>query len=134
MIAVEILVTKLAALSYSVEGAREDVPDLGQTTIYISYATIAPQHIPNPLDNMLLNRRGEDLFQSFDIQIVCPSAEFPVIWSAIYKLMYGWNPTSKEVNAAGFIKGEGGKLGMSNGYMHWVDRWYISFPTLNVAL
>ena len=134
MITVEVVVAHLSSLPYAVKVLENDVPDLTSTTIYVSYATIAPQHVPNPLDSMLYNQHGEDLFQTFDIHIVSTISNFSAIWSDIYKLTFGWNPTTGEINDSGFVKGEGGKIGMSNGYMHWIDRWMISFPTLNVAL
>jgi hypothetical protein len=134
MIEIQTLISKLIISNYEITEARETIPDLEFKKIYISYATIAPIRVINPIDNMILNQHGEDLVQTFDIQIVCPTIDFSSVWSSIYSQLYGWNPTSNEVNASGFVKGEGGKLGIVNGNLHWVDRWMISFPTLNVAL
>ena len=48
MITVEVVVAYLSSLPCAVKVLENDVPDLTFTTIYVSYATIAPQHFRTP--------------------------------------------------------------------------------------
>lgn len=133
MISSSALVNRLkSTTTLVVSEAKENIPDLEGEGVYITYGTIAPKNIPNPLDEVLFENYGENLIQTFDVQIVTSLENFVAIWKTIFVSLNGYNPAPVNYNSAGLIKGEGGKLGISNGYIHWVDRWYISFPTLEI--
>ena len=124
----------LISKDYLVAIAREQIPDLDVKAVYVAYATITPQKLPNPFDNALLNYHAENMLQSFDITFVTPVSDFISIWTDVFKTLNRWEPLSSEYNATGFIKAEGGKIGLANGNIHWLDRWMYAFPTVNVNL
>lgn len=137
MIDVNILISKLQAeTTYTVELARVREPELQEITdlpiIYIGYATVDSKNPTSPIEHDLYNLHGEDLVQSFDIQIVCRAENLPTIWKNIYSKLIGYNPTPNENMHSGFTYSQGGVMGLANGNLWWIDRWKIGFPTVNV--
>jgi hypothetical protein len=138
MIDVQVLITKLKAeTNYTVELARVREPELQEVVdlpiIYIGYASIDSKNPSAPIEHTLFNTHGENLVQSFDIQIVCKSSDLPTIWKTIYTKLITWNPEPLEQYHSGFTYSQGGVMGLANGNLWWLDRWKIGFPTLEVT-
>lgn len=140
MIPVSTVITRIETLgaSYIVSEAqnREPVYENVSTThrIYVGYAGISSKDPNAPIEKDLYNQHGEDLVQSFDIQINCLNSNFQSVWVAIYQKLVGWHPYTLPANVTGFTYAEGGPMGLVEGNIFWVDRWRIGFPTTNVVL
>ena len=100
--------------------------------IYVGYANIDSINPTNPKTYDEFELHGEDLTQYFDIQINCKIEDLPTIWQTVYDLFVGENPVPTEKNYSGLTYSQGGVMGLENKTIWWVDRWKISFPTLNV--
>lgn len=100
--------------------------------IYVGYATIDSKQPNVPLESSIFNTNGEDLVQSFEINIVTSDTNFRANWIAVYNALIGWNPIADEVYHSGFTYAQGGKMGRSNGKIWHTDIWRIGFPTNHV--
>ena len=137
MINVQTIIDKLKAdTTYTIELARVREPELQEAIalpiIYVGYASIDSKNPAAPQELTMLNLHGEDLVQSFDIQIVCKGTALPTIWKAVYSALIGYNPVPNEAMHSGFTYSQGGVMGLANGNLWWVDRWRIGFPIVNV--
>lgn len=137
MINVQTIIDKLKAdTTYTIELARVREPELQEAItlpiIYVGYASIDSKNPSAPQELTMLNSHGEDLVQSFDIQIVCKGTALPTIWKAVYSALIGYNPVPNEAMHSGFTYSQGGVMGLANGNLWWVDRWRIGFPIVNV--
>jgi hypothetical protein len=137
MINIQVLIDRLKAeTNYTVELARVREPELQETIalpiIYVGYASVDSKNPSAPQEFTMLNLHGEDLVQSFDIQIVCKGTALPTIWKAVYSALVGYNPVPNEAMHSSFTYSQGGVMGLANGNLWWVDRWRIGFPTVNV--
>ena len=122
--------------SYTVTHTRLKEPDLAETsdlpTIYIGYGTIDSKNPNGAIEYDIYSMNGEDLVQSFDIQIVCKQKDLVTIWKTIYKVLIGWNPVLLEGNYSGLTYAQGGVIGISNDNLWWLDRWRIGFPVTTI--
>lgn len=137
MINVQTIIDKLKTdTTYTIELARVREPELQEAItlpiIYVGYASIDSKNPSAPQELTMLNSHGEDLVQSFDIQIVCKGTALPTIWKAVYSALIGYNPVPNEAMHSGFTYSQGGVMGLANGNLWWVDRWRIGFPIVNV--
>ena len=140
MMDVSVLVARLQSQTqYTIELARAREPNLQELAelpiIYIGYASIDSKNPSAPVEYDLFNQYGEDLVQSFDIQIVCNAAELSSIWKKVYTALIGYTPTatlSSMASVSGFTYAQGGVMGMVNDRLWHLDRWRIGFPTTNV--
>lgn len=137
MITLDTLKTRLLSqTSYTVQFARDREVDLQEQTelpiIYIGYQSIDSKNPTSPVEHDFLNLHGEDLVQSFTIQIVCTSNDLPTIWKTTHTALIGWNPTPGEQYHSGFTYAQGGVMGLSNSKIWWIDVYRIGFPTVNV--
>lgn len=136
MITLDILKTKLLTTGYEVQFARDREVDLQEQVdlpiIYIGYASIDSKNPTSPVEHDFLNLHGEDLVQSFHIQIVCAANQLATIWKSLHSTLVGWNPTPGEQYHSGFTYSQGGMMGLSNSKLWWLDVWKIGFPTVNV--
>ena len=110
----------------------QDTADL--PIVYVSYATIDSKQPNVPLESSIFNTNGEDLVQTFEINIVSVPGDFRAVWIAIYNALIGWNPIPDEVYHSGFTYAQGGKMGRSNNKLWHVDLWRIGFPTNHVLI
>ena len=138
MINIQVLIARLKAeTNYKIELARVREPELQEILdlpiLYVGYATIDSKNPSTPIEYNVFNTHGEDLVQSFDIQIVCKPADLETIWKTVYTKLIGWNPIGQEVHHSGFTYAQGGVMGLANGNLWWIDRWRIGFPTLEVT-
>lgn len=140
MIPSSTVITRLQTLgrTYIVEEAKDKEPVYQNVTsshrIYVGYSGITSKDPTAPIEHDLYNLHGEDLVQSFDIQINCLHSNFHTVWVEIYKKLIGWNPyPNLPVNITSFTYAEGGPMGLANGELFWIDRWRIGFPTTNVV-
>ena len=138
MIDVQVLVDKLQTdTSYTIELAKAKEPDLQEAVtlpiLYIGYMDINSKHPHMPQELTMLHSHGEDLVQSFDIQIVCKAVDLPTIWKTIYSSLIGYNPSPNEIMHSAFTYSQGGVMGLANGNLWWVDRWRIGFPVVDVT-
>jgi hypothetical protein len=137
MIDVNVLIDRVKEeTGFKVEAARNKEPDLQELNelpiIFIGYATIDSRDPSIPTGHDLYNMHGEDLAQSFDVQIVCQIQDLPTVWKAVYTSLIGFNPAEGQQIHTGFTYSQGGVMGLSNGKLWHIDRWRIDFPTLNV--
>jgi hypothetical protein len=139
MIPIQVLKDYAALAGYPVESLRYKEIDLMEIDdlplVLVGYASIDSEFPNAPIAVDLYNNYGEDLVQSFDIQIVCLEADLPTIWKRLYSNIIGKTPTTTLTGlsaASGFTYAQGGPIGISNGKLWWLDRWRISFPTTNV--
>lgn len=136
MITLDTVKTRLALTGYTVQFARDKEIDLQELTdlpiIFIGYNNIEDRRANEAiaLDTYAVN--GENLTQSFTLQIVCSQADFPVVWKNIYKKLIGWNPTTGEQYHTSFTYVQGGAVGLSNSKFYWMDIWRIGFPTNSI--
>lgn len=124
--------------TYTINFAREKEPDFHTIAtlpvIYVGYANIDSKNPSIPLESTIFNSHGEDLVQTFEVQIVSELASFRTIWINVYKSLIGVNPVAAEANRTGFTYAQGGVMGLSNGLLWHLDRWKIGFPTVNVVI
>lgn len=137
MISLDTIKTRLQAeTSYTIAFARDREVDLQEQLelpiIYIGYANIDSKNPTSPIEHDLYNLHGEDLVQSFHIQIVSINTDFSTVWKTIYTKLVGWNPVVGEQYHSGFTYSQGGIMGLSNSKLWWIDVWKIGFPTLHV--
>lgn len=140
MLDINYVIDRLSTLTgYAVEPARAKEPNLQEPgelpIIYVGYASIESKDPNAPIEYDLFNQYGEDLVQTFDIQIVCSASTLPVIWKKVYTVLIGHTPTvtlSSTSSASGFTYAQGGVMGIVNTNLWWIDRWRIGFPTTNV--
>jgi hypothetical protein len=125
--------------AYTVELAKAKEPNLQELSelpiIYVGYLSIDSKNPSAPIEHDLYNLHGEDLVQSFSIQIVCEALDLPVIWREVYAALIGKTPTSTWTSAeatSGLTYAQGGVMGIVNAKVWHVDVWKIGFPTINV--
>jgi len=141
MIDSQVVIDRISSQTgYTVERARSIEPNLQDIAIlpivYVDYFSI-DAHSPNaPIAHDLYDLYGEDLVQTFNIQIVCAYNDLPTIWKKVYASLIGYTPTSTTSSLAstsGFTFAQGATQ-QSNGKVWDVSRWKIGFPTANVDL
>ena len=133
------VITRINAITGYTTVRAEDVLDNWQTSaelpiIYVGYATIDSKQPNIPLESSIFNTNGENLVQSFEVNIVTSNTNFRANWIALYNALIGWNPIPDEVYHSGFTYAQGGKMGRSNGKIWHVDIWRIGFPTNHVLV
>ena len=139
MIAETTIVTRINDITGYTTRVAEDIlanwQDISELPIvYVSYATIDSKQPNVPLESSIFNTNGEDLVQTFEINIVSIPSDFRAVWIAIYNALIGWNPIPEEVYHSGFTYAQGGKMGRSNNKLWHVDLWRIGFPTNHVLI
>ena len=137
MIDVSAIITKLqtdTAYTVSLPRTREfDLQELYELPlIYVGYSAIDSKHPTSPIEYDLFNQHGEDLVQTFDVQIVCRVTELTTIWKNVYTSLIGFNPSPNEEIRSGLTYGQGGVMGLANSNLWWLDRWRLGFPTVFV--
>lgn len=137
MIDVNVLIDRIREeTGFTVEASRNKEPDLQELVnlpiIFVGYASVDSIDPSVPTNHDLYNMHGEDLAQTFDVQIVCQIQDLPTIWKTVYTSLIGFNPQEGQQIHTGFTYAQGGVIGLSNGKLWHVDRWRIDFPTLNV--
>jgi len=133
------VITRINAITGYTTVRAEDILDNWQTSaelpiIYVGYATIDSKQPNIPLESSIFNTNGENLVQSFEVNIVTSNTNFRANWIALYNALIGWNPIPDEVYHSGFTYAQGGKMGRSNGKIWHVDIWRIGFPTNHVLV
>jgi len=142
MLDVQLVVNKIKAFPatslYTVEHSRIKEPALSELTslpiIYVGYHTIDSKNPTVPIEHDLFNQHGEDLVQTFEVQIVCEVKNFSTIWKNVYKSLIGWHPDVVELQHTGMTYAQGGVMGLENSRLWHLDRWKIGFPTVNVDM
>lgn len=123
---------------YTVEPSRIKEPALTELInlpiIYVGYHKLNSKNPTVPIEHDLFNQHGEDLVQTFELQIVCEIRNFSTIWKNIYKTLIGWHPDIVELQHTGMTYSEGGVMGLENSRLWHIDRWKIGFPTVNVDM
>jgi hypothetical protein len=137
MIELSTLKTRLEETGYTVLFSKEKDIDLQEPSelpiIYIGYNNIDSVKTANaPLSLDIYSQNGENLVQSFTIQLLCLQDNFPIVWKAIYRKLIGWNPVSTEAIHTSFTYVQGGVMGLANSKFHWVDIWRVGFPTNSI--
>lgn len=138
MIDLSLVVTRLQTQTpYQIELAKSKEPSLIELSnlpvIFIGYGGVEAKNPRSPIEFDLFNLHGEDLVQTFDIQIVCEAANLSTIWKTIYPKLIGWNPVLAEANYSGLTYSHGGVIGMDNSRLWWIDKWKIGFPVVSVS-
>jgi len=130
-----------AATTYTVASARAKEPDLLEFStlpvVFVGYSSIDSASPTSPMEHDLYSMAGDDLVQSFDIQIICAQADLPTIWKAVYTCLVGQHPTptvSGLASTSGLTYSQGGMIGLANDRVFWLDRWRIGFPTTNASI
>lgn len=125
-----------AETPYSIEFAKFKQPTakdlVSLPKIYVGYFDLNSLNPSTPKSLDIYDQYGEDLVQGFDVQIHCEIQQLHTIWRVIHKALIGYNSRPGEEEFAGFTYSQGGMIGLENGTAWWVDRWQISFPTVNV--
>lgn len=128
--------TRLLETGYTVEFSRDRDIDLQEPSVlpivYIGYNSIESQRENSTLAMDIYSLNGENLAQSFTIQLVCLPENFPTVWKTLYKKLIGWNPVSSEAPHTSFSYLQGGVMGLSNGKLYWADVWRVGFPTNSI--
>lgn len=142
MLDVQLVIDKIksfpATSLYTVEHSRIKEPALTELSnlpiIYVGYHSIDSKNPTVPIEHDLFNQHGEDLVQTFEIQIVCEVQTFSTIWKNVYKSLIGWHPDVVELQHTGMTYAQGGVMGLENSRLWNLDRWKIGFPTVNVDM
>ena len=137
MIDIQVLINKVALdTGYTVNLAKSREPNLQDfpilPIIFIGYAEITSKYPQSALEATLFNTHGEDLVQTFDIQIISDIEHFRTYWITIYKSLIGWNPIGSEQYHTGFTYKQGMVMGIDNARQWHLDRWAIGFATTQV--
>jgi hypothetical protein len=135
MIDLEVIIDRLRETTdYTISQARAKEPELtgNLPIIYVGYHTIDSKNTTSAIDLDIYNLHGENLVQSFDIQIGCKQVDLSAIWMDVYKQLIGWNPKPSEAIYSSFTYERGGIMGLSNDSCFWLDRWIIGFPSLDI--
>jgi hypothetical protein len=133
MIDLSVIKTRLEETGHTVRYAVNKDIDLEEPTalpiIYIGYNNIDRERANLALALDSYSTNGENLIQSFTIQLLCTQTTFPVLWKEVYKKLYQWNPIGSEAQHTTFTYFQGGVMGLSNDKFYWVDIWRVGFPT-----
>ena len=73
---------------------------------------------------------SQDLAFIFYLQYTCKLEDFPSFYSTLYELVNTWTPVAILPDAdytATYLE-KGGRKGVANGRIWWVDYWQIDFP------
>lgn len=130
------IITLIQTTGYTVERAKAKEPVLSELTdlpiVYVGFRGIGAEN-PTTLEGVgAYNQNGENLTQSFEVQICCEEQELPVIWRAVFKSLVGKNTQPLEQEMSSITYGKGGVIGFENGRLWHLDRWYVDFPSMNV--
>lgn len=73
---------------------------------------------------------SQDLAFIFYLQYTCSLEDFPTFWSSLYSIVNKWIPVSvvPDADYTATFMDKGGKKGIANGRIWWVDYWQIDFP------
>ena len=138
MFDIQVLIDRLLQqTSYPVEAARVEAPNLQSNIelpfVYVNYYSIDKiQGSPDETD--ILNSYGEDLIQTFQVQIVCVQSDLPEIWRNVYTALKGYTPvpTNTSTAAVSGLTFKAGATQQSNNKIWDVSHWCIAFPSVNV--
>ena len=113
--------------------ARDTLPNMQDETelpvIYCTYATVDSKDPNVPIESSIFKSHGEDLVQTFEVHILDTLDNFRATWVLLFNNLTGKNIDPDEVYYSGFTYAQGGKMGLSNGKIVWVDLWRIGFST-----
>ncbi len=75
-------------------------------------------------------RLAQDLAFSFYLQYTVKLEDFPTFYSQLYQLVSNWTPVNiiPDADYTATFLDKGGKKGIANGRIWWVDYWQIDFP------
>jgi hypothetical protein len=137
MISIDTVISYIQATGYQVLPAKVIETNLQDITelpiIYVSYYSV--QKDPNsPPEQAYFNSYGEDLFQTFEVQIVCLLQDYPTIWKKVYSSLKGKTPSIAigSTESPSGLTFHQGAVQQSNGKIWDVSRWNIGFPTTDV--
>lgn len=129
------LVTYLAdaglrvALDSGKEPSMANLSDEGR--IQVGYNSVESQgELSDGVSSDSCLKLSQDLAFIFYLQYTCKLEDFPEFYSTLYNLVNNWTPVNVIPDAdytATFLD-KGGKKGLANGRIWWVDYWQIDFP------
>lgn len=124
----------IAELDVGKEPSLANLTDLGR--VQVGYHTIKAQSgLGDGVSSDSCLKLTQDLSFVFYTQFTCNLADFPTFWDSIYAVVTNWIPTFTAPDqdyTATFLE-EGGKKGMANGRIWWIDYWQIDFPRVQNA-
>ena len=121
---------------YTAERAKAkepvQVPAADLPKIYVGFRGLNSKNPTSAAARNLTMENGENLVQTFDIQINCAEIDLPGIWLTVYRSLVGKNTRPLEEQVSGLTYQQGGTIGLENGTIWWLDRWNVDFPSINI--
>lgn len=69
----------------------------------------------------------EDMSQTFQTQIICPTTTFAATWNLLATVIVGWVPYIPNRDFTSVMHSGGGVMGGDQGQLWWADNWRIDF-------
>lgn len=118
-----------AALDAGKEPTLANQDEVGR--IQVGYHSVESQGgLGDGVSSDSCQKLTEDLSFVFYTQFTCSLTDFPTFWKQVYLSVNAWIPsliTSDRDYTATFLD-KGGKKGIANGRIWWIDYWQIDFP------
>jgi hypothetical protein len=118
-----------AALDSGKEPSLANQSDEGR--IQVGYDSVESQgELSDGISSDSCLKLSQDLAFVFYLQYTCKLEEFPEFYTTLYSLVNSWIPTPviPDGDYTATFMDKGGKKGISNGRIWWVDYWQIDFP------
>lgn len=134
------LVTELTSANFKAtldsgkEPSLANLDDIGR--IQIGYHTVESQGgLSDGVSSDSCQKLTQDLSFVFYSQFTCSLADFPDFWSSVYQVITDWIPTftAPDQDYTTTFLDKGGKKGVANGRIWWIDYWQIDFPRVQNA-
>ena len=121
--------------NYTINQAKTKEPVLSSIEslpiIYVGYGSLDSRNPTTPVRSDIIAEHGEDLTQSFELQINCMVEDLHTVHSVVFRQLIGKNFSSEYADQqSGFAYKQGGVIGLENGRIWWLDIWHLAYPTL----
>ena len=118
-----------ATLDSGKEPSLANQPDEGR--VQVGYHSVESQgDLSDGISMDSCAKLAQDLAFIFYLQYTCKLEDFPTFYSTLYNIVNSWIPVNilPDADYTATFLDKGGKKGIANGRIWWVDYWQIDFP------
>ena len=119
----------LATLDNGKEPSLANLDDVGR--IQVGYNSVESQDgLGDGISSDTMKKFEEDLSFIFYTQYTCKLENFPAFFDSVYAVVNNWTPgiTNPDKDYTAVFLDKGGKKGVANGRIWWIDFWQVDFP------